>query len=181
MRINNWLWLLWAAMIISMLLKWRMDTYMAVAVIILPVLIVLLDLQEEVNNLKEEAKHQRKFVMDRYQALTEKMTDLSTNMEKKLVVDFAEFARANPTAQSAHPSRISANGLLRRKKKKKRPLPEGETGLPTVDLAADHPPAASVTPGLVPSAVPSVPSLEPVGPSLDTTGTMPPANDRRIT
>lgn len=160
MKMNNWLWLLWAAMIVSMLLKWRMDTYMAVAVIILPVLIVLLDLQEEVNNLKEEAKHQRKFVMDRYQALTEKMTDLSANMEKKLVVDFAEFARSNPTSQTSHPGRISSNGLLRRKKKKKRPLPEGAEGHPVVDFAAE-PDAAptSANTSRQDSLVPPVPAL----------------------
>lgn len=170
---SNLLWALWAAMIVAMLLKWRMDTYMAVAAIILPLLIVLLDLQEEVNNLKEEAKHQRKFVMDRYQALSEKMTDLSANMEKKLVVDFAEFARSNPTAHSTHPSRISSNGLLRRKKKKKRPLPEGENGLPAVDLTADHPPASP--------AIPSNPMLEPAAPTFVPADPTLPPSDRRTT
>lgn len=123
MRINTYLWILWVVMIGTMMLKWKADTYMVVATIILPILIVLLDLQEEVSTLKEEAKHQRKFVMDRYTVLQEKLNDLSGHLEKKLVVDFSEFARNNPPDQSAP----------RRLKKKKRRVERPE--IPAVDLS----------------------------------------------
>jgi hypothetical protein len=99
MRMNRWLWVLWVAMIVSMILKRQVDTYMVVALIILPILIVLLDLHEEIVVLKEENKHQRKFVMDRYNLLQEKLTDVSSQIEKRLVVDFAEFSKANTEAQ----------------------------------------------------------------------------------
>ncbi len=122
MRINTLLWILWAAMIAAMLLKWKADTYMVVATIILPILIVLLDLQEELNTLKEEAKHQRKFVMDRYTLLQEKLNDLSANLEKKLVVDFSEFARSN------QPQQIADRKVKKKKKRRDR------TDVPAVDL-----------------------------------------------
>ncbi len=96
MRINRWLWGLWLAMILSMLMRQKADTYMVVALIILPILIVLLDLHEEIATLKEENKHQRKFVMDRYNVMQERLTDVSNQIEKRLVVDFAEFAATTP-------------------------------------------------------------------------------------
>ncbi len=100
MRINKWLWGLWVAMIVSMLMRQRVDTYMVVALIILPILIVLLDLHEEIATLKEENKHQRKFVMDRYNVLQERLSDVSNQIEKRLVVDFAEFAKNNAGQES---------------------------------------------------------------------------------
>ena len=103
MKINTWLWLLWIALIFSMFLKWKIDTYMLVAVIILPILVVLLDLQEEVNVVKEEAKHQRKYVETRLNALQERIGDLAVQYEKKLVVDFSEFARNNPSEATPSP------------------------------------------------------------------------------
>ncbi len=101
MRINRWLWGLWVAMILSMLLRQRADTYMVVALIILPILIVILDLHEEIATLKEDNKHQRKFVMDRYSVLQERMSDISNQVEKRLVVDFAEFAKNNSTNENS--------------------------------------------------------------------------------
>ena len=144
MRINTYLWVLWFVMIGVMLLKWKADTYMVVATIILPILIVLLDLQEELNTLKEEAKHQRKFVMDRYTLLQEKLNDLSGNLEKKLVVDFSEFARSN------QPDKQAGRKI---KKKKRRERPEGQAVdlsapiegpilLPTEDEGSEQPPKA---------------------------------------
>ena len=125
MTMNKWLWALWGAMIASMLLKGQADTYMVVAVIVLPILIVLLDLHEEIATLKEENKHQRKFVMDRYNILQDKLKDISNNIEKKMVVDFAEFARRNKededfSAESAKQKRIKAS----RKKRKIKEEPE---------------------------------------------------------
>ncbi len=124
MKINHWLWLLWGAMILSMLLKQKIDTYMVVALIILPILIALLELQEEVGSLKEEGKHQRKYIMDRFAAVSDKLKDLADSLEKKLVVDFAEFARTSAPATVARP--------LKKKKKKK---PATEVGAVTPDLA----------------------------------------------
>jgi len=123
MKINHYLWALWGAMILSMIIKWKIDTFMVVALIILPILIVLLELHEEIAALKEEAKHQRKFVMDRYNVLSEKMSDLSSNLEKKIVVDFSEFARENP------PPKVPRV----KKKKKKEAQPKSQTD---VDLSA---------------------------------------------
>lgn len=122
MRINRLLWGLWAAMILSMLLRRQADIYMIVALIILPILIVLLDLYEEINALKEEGKHQRKFVMDRYNILQERLNDISSQVEKRLVVDFAEFAKNNQAEK--HSSNRNRNSDLidkaaRRKKKRK--------------------------------------------------------------
>lgn len=93
MNMNRWLWLLWGAMIVSMILKWQADTYMIVALIVLPILIVLLDLHEEIGKLKDENRHQRKFVMDRYNLLQERLKEMSTHIEKRMVVDFAEMAK----------------------------------------------------------------------------------------
>jgi len=93
MKMNRWLWVLWGAMIISMILKWQADTYMIVAPIVLPILIVLLDLHEEIGKLKDENRHQRKFVLDRYNLLQERLKEMSTHLEKRMVVDFAEIAK----------------------------------------------------------------------------------------
>lgn len=125
MKINYWLWTLWGAMILSMLLKQKIDTYMVVALIILPILIALLELQEEVTALKEEGKHQRKYIMDRFTAVSDKLKDLSENLEKKLVVDFAEFARNTSAEQKVRPGKL---------KKKKRPAVAGSS--PAPDLAS---------------------------------------------
>ncbi|MEW6712565.1 MAG: hypothetical protein AB1403_22295 [Candidatus Riflebacteria bacterium] len=121
MRINRLLWGLWGAMIISMLLHQRADTYMIVALIILPILIVLLDLHEEINLLKEENKHQRKFVMDRYNLMQEKFNDVTSQIEKRLVVDFAEFAKSNPGEERTPQNRAEMPRANRKKKKKMRP------------------------------------------------------------
>ncbi len=118
MRINRLLWGLWGAMIVSMLLRQRADTYMIVALIILPVLIVLLDLHEEISLLKEENNHQRKFVMDRYNLMQEKFNDVTSQIEKRLVVDFAEFAKSNPGEERAPRNRTEMPRLNRKKKKK---------------------------------------------------------------
>lgn len=125
MKNSHWLWLLWAAMFLSVLVKGSVDakkfteTSVLVALIVLPILTVLLEMQEEVKLLKEEGKYQRKFVMERYNILNEKMNDLSSNIEKKIVVDFSEFAKENPPPQDQH------RRGLGKKLKKKRPIPEG--------------------------------------------------------
>ena len=130
MKLNYYfLWALWGAMIISMVIRWQADTYMVVALIVIPPLLVLLDLHGEIAVLKEESKHQRKFVLDRYAALSEKITDLSNNLEKKLVVDFAEFAKKNENGQSSPQPERTSRPL--RRKKKRRPLPD----VVEVDLA----------------------------------------------
>ncbi|HEY9068886.1 MAG TPA: hypothetical protein VIV61_01445 [Candidatus Ozemobacteraceae bacterium] len=129
MKIHHWLWALWGAMVLSMLLKWKIDTYMVVALIILPILIVLLELQDEISILKEESKHQRKFVMDRFAVLSDKLKDLSGQFEKKVVVDFAEFARSN------QPIEKDRGSSSRKKKPLKRELPaDAEAG-----IEADNP------------------------------------------
>jgi len=131
MRINKWLWGLWIAMILSMLMRQRADTYMVVALIILPILIVLLDLHEEIAVLKEENKHQRKFVMDRYNVLQERPRDTSNQVEKRLVVDFAEFAKNNSGQESS--GRLTYQENERRpvrKLKKRRREPEQGTPAP---------------------------------------------------
>ena len=98
---TRWLWLLWGAMIVSMVLKWQADTYMIIALIILPILIVLMDLHEEITTLKEENRHQRKFVLDRYNLLQERLKEMSTHVEKRMVVDFAELAKDNPSSDES--------------------------------------------------------------------------------
>lgn len=138
MRMNRWLWVLWGAMIVSMLLKRQADPYMIVALIILPILIVLLDLHEEITILKEENKHQRKFVMDRYNVLQEKMNDISNQIEKRLVVDFAEFARSNPASeQSSTGSSTIETGLAQasRRKKRKTKRSREDISAPPVDFS----------------------------------------------
>lgn len=129
MRINKWLWGLWIAMILSMLMRQRADTYMVVALIILPILIVLLDLHEEIAVLKEENKHQRKFVMDRYNVLQERISDISNQVEKRLVVDFAEFAKNNSGQESSGrlPYLENERRPVRKLKKRRR---EPEQGTP---------------------------------------------------
>ncbi len=126
MRINRWLWGLWLAMILSMLMRQKADTYMVVALIILPILIVLLDLHEEIATLKEENKHQRKFVMDRYNVMQERLADVSNQIEKRLVVDFAEFARNNPSADETGaqqlPRHSERHHPVRKLKKRRRPV-----------------------------------------------------------
>jgi len=142
MRINKWLWGLWVAMIVSMLLRRQADTYMIVALIIIPILIVLLDLHEEIAVLKEENKHQRKFVMDRYNVLSERMTDVANQIEKRLVVDFAEFAQNNPPPGNSEPPRLPPEGQKSRRKLKKRRRPDQEkntTPLPDFSDMADKP------------------------------------------
>ena len=142
MRINKWLWGLWVAMIVSMLLRRQADTYMIVALIIIPILIVLLDLHEEIAILKEENKHQRKFVMDRYNVLSERMTDVANQVEKRLVVDFAEFAQNNPQTSIEESPRLPPEGRKIRRKLKKKRRPEGErntTPLPDFTEMADKP------------------------------------------
>ncbi len=95
MNVTRLLWGLWGAIIISMLLRQTIDTYMVVALIIIPVLIVLLDLHEEIARLKEENKHQRKFVLDRYNLLQERLNDAFSQIEKRMVVDFAEMSKTD--------------------------------------------------------------------------------------
>ena len=113
-------------MILSILLRRQADTYMIVALIIIPILIVLMDLHEEIATLKEENKHQRKFVMDRYSVLSERMTDVSNQIEKRLVVDFAEFAKSNPQPASGEARRLPPEDSRPRRKLKKRRRPEQE-------------------------------------------------------
>ncbi len=142
MRINKWLWGLWVAMIISMLLRRQADTYMIVTLIIIPILIVLLDLHEEVAVLKEENKHQRKFVMDRYNVLSERMTDVANQVEKRLVVDFAEFAQNNPQQTGGETPRLPPEERKARRKLKKRRRPKQErnvTPLPDFSDMAEKP------------------------------------------
>ena len=95
MTVIRLLWGLWGALIISMLLRQTIDTYMVVALIIIPILIVLLDLHEEIAHLKEENKHQRKFVLDRYNLLQERLNDAFNQIEKRMVVDFSEMSKSN--------------------------------------------------------------------------------------
>lgn len=134
MRINRLLWGLWGAMILSMLLRRQADTYMIVALIILPILIVLIDLHEEITILKEENKHQRKFVMDRYNVLQEKFNDITSQIEKRLVVDFAEFAKNNQSVdQTTRPSNVES-GLRAPGRKKKRKNPRPAETQPAVDF-----------------------------------------------
>lgn len=128
MRITRWLWGLWGAMILSMMLRRQADTYMIVALIVIPILIVLMDLHEEIATLKEENKHQRKFVMDRYNVLLEKMKDVSGQVEKRLVVDFAEFAKNNNSADSmpgSPPMMSPAQKSGRKLKKRRKPAING--------------------------------------------------------
>jgi hypothetical protein len=131
MKMNKWLWVLWGAMIVSMILKRQADTYMIVALIILPILIVLLDLHEEIGTLKEENKHQRKFVMDRYNVLQERLNDMSDQIETRLVVDFAEFAKNHPANEDSQSGLPLENPDYRKalkrkalKKKRQRELEE---------------------------------------------------------
>lgn len=95
MNVKNLLWGLWGALILSMLVRQTIDTYMVVALIIIPVLIVLLDLHDEIDHLKEENKHQRKFVLDRYNLLQERLNDAFNQIEKRMVVDFSEMSKSN--------------------------------------------------------------------------------------
>ena len=137
---NRWLWVLWGAMILSMLLKRQADTYMVIALIILPILIVLFDLHEEIAVLKEENKHQRKFVMDRYNILQDKMKDVSSQIEKRLVVDFAEFTKSNPAAETSERSTatIEASFSNTGRKKKRRKKPVQQTA-PAIEFAEIDP------------------------------------------
>lgn len=144
MRITKWLWGLWGAMIISMMLRRQADTYMIVALIVIPILIVLMDLHEEIASLKEENKHQRKFVMDRYNIMLEKMKDVSNQVEKRLVVDFAEFAKSNTPDESNtrfSMTQQSANSGRKLKKRKKIKVPRNtSTDLSTPAQLTDLPP-----------------------------------------
>jgi len=129
MKFQHVVWAFWLGLVGVMLFKWKFDPLMVDAVIVLPLLLLLLDMKEEILNLKEEAKHQRKFVMDRYTLLSEKLTDLSSQFEKKVVVDFAEFAKSNPPDKPV------------KKLKKKKKINSDQQ---TVDLAAIDVKAASV-------------------------------------
>jgi len=153
MKMIHWLGVLWATMVLVMLVQWRIEIYMGVATIILPILIVLLNLQEELASLKEEAKHQRKFVMDRYTALNDRLADLSNHMEKKLVVDFSEFAKSS---SSVTPSGGAIpTDEMRRRKKKKRPRPDE----PAVDLTGGSAPASAPVPDAATTPVGQLPPL----------------------
>lgn len=134
MRINRWLWGLWVAMILSMLLRQRADPYVIVALIILPILIVILDLHEEIAVLKDENKHQRKFVMDRYNVLQERLNDMSNQIEKRLVVDFAEFAKNNPAPENNNPGIYQRPEHRPGKKLKKRRRPEDQPTVAPIDF-----------------------------------------------
>lgn len=120
LRVTKLLWALWGAMILAMLLRRHVDVYMTVALIIIPLIIVLIDLHEEIVQLKEENKHQRKFVMDRYNLLQEKVHDISSQVEKRLVVDFAEFARSSSSTDedTSYRSERKPSKKQRRKKPK---------------------------------------------------------------
>jgi len=143
MRINKWLWGLWVAMIISMLLRRQADTYMIVALIIIPILIVLLDLHEEIAILIEENKHQRKFVMDRYNILSERMNDVNNQVEKRLVVDFAEFAQSSSQAPAGESTRMppesSKSRKRRLKKRRQEEQPKSVTPLPDFNEMTEKP------------------------------------------
>ena len=123
MNVTRLLWGLWGALILSMLLRQTIDTYMVVALIIIPVLIVLLDLHEEIARLKEENKHQRKFVLDRYNLLQERLNDAFNQIEKRMVVDFAEIYKTDqqttfPQASSGYvpPERRKPRKLKKRQR-----------------------------------------------------------------
>lgn len=119
MKVNPyWLWALWLVMLSVMIWKWKFDSHMVVALIVLPILMSILELHEELNQLKEENKHQRKFVLDRYNALSEKLKEASSQMEKRMVVDFAEFARSNPTTVTP--------ALKKRKRRRPASFPESD-------------------------------------------------------
>lgn len=117
MKVKRLLWGLWLALILSMLLRQTIDTYMVVALIIIPVLIVLLDLHDEIADLKEENKHQRKFVLDRYNLLQERLNDAFNQIEKRMVVDFAEMSKTDLQWQT--PRNLSGYMPPERRKPKK--------------------------------------------------------------
>ncbi len=117
MNVIRLLWGLWGALIISMLLRQTIDTYMVVALIIIPILIVLLDLHEEIAHLKEENKHQRKFVLDRYNLLQERLNDAFSQIEKRMVVDFSEMSKSNDQSFSQ-----TSNGYMPPERRKNRKL-----------------------------------------------------------
>ena len=120
MTVIRLLWGLWGALIVSMLLRQTIDTYMVVALIIIPILIVLLDLHEEIAHLKEENKHQRKFVLDRYNLLQERLNDAFSQIEKRMVVDFSEMSKSNDQSFSQNgympPDRRKARKLKKRQR-----------------------------------------------------------------
>ena len=119
MNVKRLLWGLWGALILSMLLRQTIDTYMVVALIIIPVLIVLLDLHDEIDHLKEENKHQRKFVLDRYNLLQERLNDAFSQIEKRMVVDFAEMSK---TSTQSFSKSSSNSGYLPPERRKPRRL-----------------------------------------------------------
>lgn len=120
MNLTRWLWALWGVMLVSMVLRQKADTYMILGLTVLPLLIVLLNLHEEITSLKDENKHQRKFVLDRYNALQERLNDMSSQIEKRLVVDFSEFAQSNSFSESAQMPRESKTAYEPEKPKKSR-------------------------------------------------------------
>ncbi len=119
MNVKRLLWGLWGALILSMLVRQTIDTYMVVALIIIPVLIVLLDLHDEIDHLKEENKHQRKFVLDRYNLLQERLNDAFSQIEKRMVVDFAEMSK---TSTQSFSKSSSNGGYLPPERRKPRKL-----------------------------------------------------------
>lgn len=160
MRMNRWLWGLWIAMLLSMLLRQKMDPYIIVALIILPILIVILDLHEEIAILKDENKHQRKFVMERYNVLQERLNDMSNQIEKRLVVDFAEFAKTNSsTSNNSQPAYNSPDRNPVRKLKKKH-RPENQRPMP-IDFGHE---AMRQNEGQPSVQAPTQPSVQPANP-----------------
>ena len=115
-----------------MLVRWQIDTYMVVALIIIPILNAILEVHGEIASLKEESKHQRKFVMDRYSVLNDKIAELTTQLERKVVVDFAEFAKNTEVEKPA----AQKDRQKPRRKKKRKPLPEiTQSDVPEIDLS----------------------------------------------
>lgn len=118
MNVKRLLWGLWAALILSMLLRQTIDTYMVVALIIIPVLVVLLDLHDEIAILKEENKHQRKFVLERYNMLQEKLNDAFNQIEKRMIADFNEMSKSD----KSYNREIQGNGYVPPERRKPRKL-----------------------------------------------------------
>ncbi len=172
MRIKHLLWALWVSLIVSMVLKWRADTYVLVVLIVLPILIEILDVREEMANIQEELRHQRKFVMDRSKFIQDKVNDLSQIQQKQMVVDFAEYAKAQQDGSDGGMHDLSsARGAIAerpRRKKKKHHHRDGQSREIHVPPAPD-----STDPGPMPkmndSGVgPPRPIAEPEAPHPDT-------------
>lgn len=78
--------------------------------------------------------------MDRYNVMQERLSDVSNQIEKRLVVDFAEFARNNPATDEFGaqqlPRHSERHRPARKLKKRRRPVEA-----PAIDLT-QTPPAA---------------------------------------